>query len=135
MLLAHENSRRNQELDYQRESLRQRLFFLPEQYYPNTLMTDEWSKTFGNEKIVVKYFGPAHTDGDIAVHFQNANVVHLGDLLYDHIPPLIDVRNGASFLSWIAALEKIRMHYDRAQEGASVSLPHVHVRRIETSCR
>ena len=101
MLLAHENSKRNQELDYQRAGKRQRLFNLPEQFYPNATMMDEWTGTFGRETVVVKHFGAAHTDGDVVVHFQRANVVHLGDIFYNGLAPFFDLQNGASFLKTI----------------------------------
>jgi hypothetical protein len=29
--------------------------------------------------IILKYYGPAHTDSDISVNFTEADVVHVGD--------------------------------------------------------
>jgi cyclase len=113
MLLAHENSKINQKLEYERASLKKRWFDLPTQYYPNITIKNEWSKQFSNETVNVKYFGPAHTDGDVVVHFQNTNVAHLGDLCYRQQPAFFDNKSGATFLNSIKVLEEIQKHYDK----------------------
>jgi cyclase len=70
-----------------------------------------WTTALGNERIVVSYFGPAHTSGDAAVLFEAANVVHVGDLVFNRIPPFVDRAAGASIRNWITVLEKIASTY------------------------
>jgi glyoxylase-like metal-dependent hydrolase (beta-lactamase superfamily II) len=69
------------------------------------------SETFGKEHrlklngstIDLKYYGPAHTDGDISVTFTEANVVHVADTYWNGIYPFIDYSTGGSIDGMIAA--------------------------------
>lgn len=113
MLLAHENSRKNQVAVNEEKSLWARLTRVPTQYYPDVTFSKEWSKKIGPETVAISYWGPAHTNGDATVHFQNSNVVHCGDLLYNRAFPMVDKKAGASFHNWIHILERIRQTYDK----------------------
>jgi glyoxylase-like metal-dependent hydrolase (beta-lactamase superfamily II) len=77
------------------------------QAYPDTTFDTAWSTKMGGETILAKYYGPAHTGGDIAIHFQNANIVHMGDLMSSIRHPRVDRPSGASVKGWISVLEKI----------------------------
>ncbi|OFW46492.1 MAG: hypothetical protein A3J29_19420 [Acidobacteria bacterium RIFCSPLOWO2_12_FULL_67_14b] len=66
-----------------------------------------WSTNFGDEKVWARYFGPGHTSGDAVIHFEKANVVHGGDLLFRRVHPRIDGPAGASAVNWIKVLERI----------------------------
>jgi glyoxylase-like metal-dependent hydrolase (beta-lactamase superfamily II) len=74
---------------------------------PDTTFPEKWSQAFGKETVTARYFGPAHTSGDIVVHFERANVVHTGDLMFNRIYPVVDRPAGASFRGWVARLEEI----------------------------
>jgi glyoxylase-like metal-dependent hydrolase (beta-lactamase superfamily II) len=45
----------------------------------------------------------AHTDGDAMVHFENANVLHMGDVFFNGTFPFIDVYSGGSLTGMISA--------------------------------
>ncbi len=79
---------------------------LPEATFP-----EAWRHDFGAETISARYFGPAHTRGDIAIHFERANVVHLGDLVFNRLYPVIDRPGGASIRGWIDRLETLTKTY------------------------
>jgi cyclase len=79
---------------------------LSQQTYPDTTFTDVWRRDFGSEIVTAQYYGPAHTSGDVIIHFERANVVHLGDLLFNRLYPVIDRPAGASIHGWIARLEE-----------------------------
>ena len=49
---------------------------------------------FNGEEIRAVHFPRAHTDGDIAVFFVNAQIVHLGDLFFNGIFPFVDLEYG-----------------------------------------
>ncbi len=49
----------------------------------------------------------AHTDGDIFIHFEEANVIHAGDLLYSGRFPFIDIDNGGTVDGYIAGMQAI----------------------------
>lgn len=86
---------------------------LDEQVYANELFEDAWRVDLGDETVEARHFGPAHTAGDIAVHFQKANVVHLGDLVFNRVYPVIDRSGGANVTAWIKLLRELTTRYER----------------------
>lgn len=79
--------------------------------YPDTTFTDAWRRELGGEVVTARYFGPAHTSGDVVIHFEKANVVHTGDLQFNRLYPVIDRPVGASIRGWITRLEEIVKTY------------------------
>jgi cyclase len=75
--------------------------------FADTTFTDQWKTTFGDETIQARYYGAGHTSGDAVYHVEKANVVHMGDLLFNRAHPNIDRAAGASTASWITVLEKV----------------------------
>jgi glyoxylase-like metal-dependent hydrolase (beta-lactamase superfamily II) len=73
----------------------------------DVMFTDTWSVTIGDERVSAMHFGAAHTGGDAAVIFERANVVHLGDLVFNRIPPFIDRASGGSIVNWLSVLETV----------------------------
>ena len=61
----------------------------------------------GGETIQVWHTPPAHTDGDSVVYFQNAKVLHMGDLFFHKMVPFIDVRGGGSPSGYLKALDAV----------------------------
>jgi len=51
---------------------------------------------YNGNVIEIIHFGPAHTDGDAAVYFRDANVLHTGDAFTRAALPFIDQPNGGS---------------------------------------
>ncbi len=49
----------------------------------------------------------AHTDGDSAIEFRGANVIHTGDLWFHDLFPFIDLNSGGSVDGYIAGQQKI----------------------------
>ena len=82
---------------------------------PSTTFQGSWSTNLpdGKESISLNYFGKAHTGGDAVVHFENANVAHLGDLLFNRRFPYIDHGSGGDILNWPEVLKDIRRAYDK----------------------
>ena len=50
---------------------------------------------------------PAHTDGDSILYFENANVLHMGDLYFNGRYPFIDLRSGGDVDGYIAAGRRV----------------------------
>lgn len=50
---------------------------------------------------------PAHTDGDSVVIFKDANVVHMGDLFFNGLYPVIDYGSGGHIDGMIAAVDQV----------------------------
>jgi cyclase len=58
------------------------------------------------EEIAVYHVANAHTDSDALVFFEQANVLHTGDLMMSIGYPFVDSANGGSLAGLIAAQEK-----------------------------
>jgi glyoxylase-like metal-dependent hydrolase (beta-lactamase superfamily II) len=106
-VIAHENSKANQERVAKARNSEDT------QLYPDTVFSDTLSQKLGDETITLRYFGPAHTDGDAIIHFENANIVHMGDLIFNRRFPYIDKSAGASVENWIKVLSKARKTFDK----------------------
>lgn len=78
---------------------------------PTETFSDSWKRDFGDEKIAARYFRPAHTSGDIVVHFEKANVVHTGDLVFNRLYPVIDRSAGGRFKTWLTTLDDLIKTY------------------------
>lgn len=99
-VLAHANSKINQENSARQNKSEDK------QLYPDQTYTDTWCEKIGKENICLHYFGAGHTNGDSLVHFQHANIVHMGDLLFNRRHPFVDRGAGANIKNWIQVLDK-----------------------------
>jgi cyclase len=79
----------------------------PEQLYPDTIFTHLWSADVGDERIVARHHGRAHTSGDVAITFERANVVHMGDLGFHQRHPVVDRAAGATMRNWMRVIEQV----------------------------
>jgi glyoxylase-like metal-dependent hydrolase (beta-lactamase superfamily II) len=75
--------------------------------FADTTFTSAWRQSFGDETIHARYYGPGHTSGDAVITFENANVVHMGDLLAVRAHPNIDRPVGGSVVGWVSVLEAV----------------------------
>ena len=78
---------------------------------PDVTFPETWSVKLGDETIRARHWGPAHTGGDVSIHFEQANVVHLGDLLNNRGYPNVDAPAGAAVHGWMQVLEKMASAY------------------------
>lgn len=101
-VVAHENSLTNQKATAARQNATDK------QLFPDQTFDKELKLKMGDEKINGYYFGPGHTNGDAIYHFQKANIMHLGDLLFNKRHPFVDRSTGANMRNWITVLEKIQ---------------------------
>ena len=82
------------------------------QLFQDITFGDSWKQKAGKERLRSYYFGAAHTNGDAIIHFEHANVAHMGDLLFNQMHPFIDRSAGASIKNWIVVLQKTRKTFD-----------------------
>lgn len=74
--------------------------------WPVITFPNRMSLHLNGEDIELIHFEPGHTDGDVIVHFKNANVFHMGDLFVRYGYPYIDMDNGGSINGMIASLDQ-----------------------------
>jgi glyoxylase-like metal-dependent hydrolase (beta-lactamase superfamily II) len=80
---------------------------MPPEGLPAQTFRDKGKIKFGGETALYEYLPPAHTDGDSVLHFQNANVFHGGDLLFNGLYPFIDYGSAGSLAGMAANAERI----------------------------
>ena len=101
-VVAHVNSKANQLRAAGEQKLAADKFHVPD----ITFGEEGWSAKVHKETIKAHYFGPAHTNGDSLIHFEKANIVHMGDLVFNRRHPYIDKTAGANIANWIILLDK-----------------------------
>jgi len=82
------------------------------QVYADDLFAESFRLELPDEVVSARWYGRAHTSGDIVIHFERANVKHLGDLMFHHLPPVVDHIAGATIPGWQQVLEKIHAETD-----------------------
>jgi len=104
---AHANSLANQQKVAQAQNSVEKNLF------PDTTFTTDWKTKVGDENIKAYYFGAGHTNGDSMIHFEHANVVHTGDLVFNRRYPFVDRAGGASVKEWITTLQKAQKQFNK----------------------
>lgn len=105
VITAHENTK-------QRLATTQRIEFFgatfppsPALALPTSVFSQERRLTVGNQRLLLQHYDPAHTDSDISVRFEDANILHCGDTFFNGIYPFIDYSSGGSIDGMIKAAE------------------------------
>ncbi len=62
-------------------------------------------KQIGDVHVAMQYYRPAHTDGDISVHFEEPDILHVGDAWFNGYYPFIDYSSGGSIDGMIRATQ------------------------------
>jgi glyoxylase-like metal-dependent hydrolase (beta-lactamase superfamily II) len=104
-IVAHENAIQLQQERAEKDGT------LTQQVFADTTFPDVWRRQFGDEIVTAQYFGAAHTKGDVIVSFEKASVVHMGDLTFNRVYPVIDRPGGASVRHWVTVLEEAMKAY------------------------
>ncbi len=105
-VVAHQNSLKNQKAVAEKGNT------VDKQLFPDVTFSDGWKQKVGGESLRAYYFGQGHTDGDSLIHFENANVVHMGDLVFNRRYPFVDRSAGANIKSWVSVLDKTLSTFD-----------------------
>lgn len=76
---------------------------LPMAALPVITFSDEITFHLNGDDARVFHLASAHTDGDVAIYFKKANILHTGDALFNGLFPFIDTAHGGSVEGYIAA--------------------------------
>lgn len=102
IIFGHDNVRKQMELsNYTQEP-------------PLVTFSEDVTFHINDETVSVFKVPDSHTNGDSYIKFENANVVHTGDVYRTTSYPYIDTSNGGSFLGTIAALDLLIDVSDRS---------------------
>ena len=106
-ILAHENTKKRMSEAHDLLVLNLHFPPAPADALPQQGFATTHKLQANGETLALQHVAPAHTDTDIFVHFQKANVIQTGDLFFNGIFPYIDGATGGKVSGMIAAADKI----------------------------
>lgn len=112
VIVAHENVRKRMKVDQFIKAFDTKIPAAPDVALPIITFTQDVTFHLNGDEIYVFHLPNAHTDGDAAVHFKKANVLHAGDLYFAGIYPFIDVESGGSINGLIEAITRLMPRLD-----------------------
>ncbi len=106
IIIAQENVRRRMGTAQFLEAFSEKVPASPAAALPIVTFTESVTLYVNGDSVKAVHVRNAHTDGDVLVVFQKANVVHMGDTFFNGIYPFIDVSTGGSARGMIAAVDR-----------------------------
>ncbi len=106
IIMAHDNVRKRLNSEQFLEFFKSRSGPRPPAALPVITFTEQLSLHLNGDRIDVIHVAAAHTDGDSIIHFQQADVLHMGDVFFHGMYPFIDLSSGGSIDGLIRAVER-----------------------------
>ena len=107
VILAHSNVRTRMSSEQFIAALNDKVPPSPAGALPVVTFEDGVTLHLNGDTLHVVHVADAHTDGDSLVHWQKANVLHMGDTFFHKVTfPFIDLSSGGSIDGLIAAADK-----------------------------
>jgi cyclase len=108
ILVAHESVRKRLSVDQFLDFMGNKMTFpaQPPAALPVITFTDEVTLHLNGDDVHAMHVPPAHTDGDVIVHFPKANVLHAGDVFTAGYP-LVDMQSGGKFDGFITGADRL----------------------------
>jgi glyoxylase-like metal-dependent hydrolase (beta-lactamase superfamily II) len=107
VIVAHDNVRRRMSVEQFMEQFDRRVPPAPVGALPIVTFSETVTFHIDDETVHVFHVPHAHTDGDSIVHFVDANVIHMGDVMFNGMYPFIDMSSGGNVEGIIAAAERV----------------------------
>jgi len=106
-VVAHENTRRRMRAPQHIAILDLDFPPSPAAALPERVFKDVSRLEANGEHLQLSHVAPAHTDTDVIVRFESANVLHAGDVFFNRRYPLIDGSTGGRVHGMIAACDRL----------------------------
>lgn len=106
VILAHDNVRQRLSVA-ELEKAKDKVVARPGVGLPVVTFAQDVTLHLNGDTVHVFHVPPAHTDGDVVVHFTKANVIHTGDLFLASGYPFVDQKSGGNFEGFITAADAI----------------------------
>lgn len=107
VIVSHNNVRTRLSSDSEIKAFNMQLKAQSKDGLPVVTYGHDMSLHLNGETISIMHTPNAHTDGDSLVHFENSNVIHTGDLLFNGFYPFIDPEHGGTVKGMIAGIDKV----------------------------
>jgi cyclase len=112
LIVAHANTRKRMSVAQFIEAFDAHVPPAPAGALPVVTFTDTLTFHLNGDDIRAYHVAPAHTDGDVIIHFTHANVFHMGDTYFNGFYPFIDVGTGGTIDGMIAAANRVLAEAD-----------------------
>lgn len=106
-IVAHENCRKRLSTDQYNEPFDRKLPAAPPAALPVVTFTTPTMLHLNGEEIRLLPTRPAHTDTDVIVHFQKADLIHAGDLYFNGGYPFIDYSSAGRLDGLVPVISEI----------------------------
>ncbi|MGH7680293.1 MAG: MBL fold metallo-hydrolase [Gemmatimonadaceae bacterium] len=106
LLVAHDNVRKRMSVEQFLERFNQRVPASPPAALPVVTFSDSVAFHINGDDLVAFHVPPAHTDGDVLVHFTKADVIHMGDTFMTMGYPFIDLSTGGTASGLVTAADR-----------------------------
>lgn len=106
-VVAHENTRRRMTQPHHIPVLELDFPASPADALPQRVFKDGYTLEANGERIEVSHVAPAHTDTDVILRFEHANLLHAGDVFFNGRYPLIDASTGGKVDGMIEACDRL----------------------------
>ena len=107
LVVAHDNVRLRMSTEQFSKFFERATPAAPAAALPVVSFNDSVSFHLNGDEIRGSHAPAAHTDGDVFIHFRQANVIHTGDLVFAGMYPFIDLDSGGSVDGVIAAVDRM----------------------------
>ena len=112
VLVAHDNVRKRMSVEQFMEAFNRQVPASPDGALPRITFSETVTFHWNGDTVRATHVPNAHTDGDAIVHFEGANVFHMGDTFFNGMYPFIDVGSGGGLEGLIAAADFVLEHSD-----------------------
>ncbi len=106
-IVAHDNVRERMSREFFSVFSQKTVPPSPPEALPVVTFSENMTFHFNGDTVRVEHFPNAHTDGDALYYFEQANVLHAGDIFVRYGFPFIDVASGGSIAGMIAGCDRI----------------------------
>jgi len=107
VIVAHENVRKRMSTKQVMKAFGREVPASPAQALPVITFTEQVNFHLNGDDLNVIHVPFAHTDGDAIIHFKKANIIHMGDTLFNGMYPFIDTGSGGSIQGFLSNLKNV----------------------------
>jgi cyclase len=107
LLVAHDNVRKRMSVEQFNAVFNRSTPPSPAGSLPVVTFNDSVTFHINGDDLVAFHIPPAHTDGDVIIHFTKADVVHMGDTFFATGYPFVDVSSGGNVNGVIGVADRV----------------------------
>lgn len=115
-IMGHDNVRKRMGMSFENKMWNRTVEATDPSLWPVLTFSDTATLHFNGQTVKAIHVPSAHTDGDSLVHFEEANIIHMGDNFFLGMFPFVDVDGGGNLNGMIKAQETALALSDEATQ-------------------